>query len=143
MTWRDIFVAIPRAGQRPGTEPNEVDTSGTADVLLQVVLPIVLILAFFALQSARSFEHRIEEARQDAKTGEDYEKEKKELEKQQAAIDVQRRLAEERREENEQNAKAVEGARQQLDAQEAKLDEQVRQFAAWWSEISHREGSTR
>ncbi|HYO12480.1 MAG TPA: hypothetical protein VE685_04705, partial [Thermoanaerobaculia bacterium] len=61
MTWREILLARARQGHR--VEPAEADTSATAEVLLQVVLPIVLILAFFALQSARSFERRIEEAR--------------------------------------------------------------------------------
>lgn len=139
MTWRDFLVAIPRAGQGPGVEPNEADTSATADVLLQVVMPIVLILAFFALQSARSFEQRIEEARQGAEASKEYEEKKQELEEQQAALDAQRRLAEELRLANEQKARYVENARQQLDAQEAKLDAQVRQFAAWWSEISQTE----
>ncbi|HEX7181356.1 MAG TPA: hypothetical protein VF756_05895 [Thermoanaerobaculia bacterium] len=139
MTWQDIFVAIPRTGQNPDATPNEADTSATADVLLQVVLPIVLILAFFALQSARSFEHRIEEARQGAEASIEHEKKRKELEKQQAAIDAQRRLAEKLRKESEQKVKEVEDARQQLDAQEAKLNQQVRQFAAWWSEISQTE----
>lgn len=139
MTWQEIARARPQAGHDPGTEPAEADTSATADVLLQVVLPIVLILAFFALQSARNFEYRIEEARKGAEASEDYEKKQRELEKQQAAMDAQRRLAEEQRKESEQKAKEVEDAKQQLDGQEAKLDERVRQFAAWWSEISQTE----
>lgn len=130
MTWREIAQTGNRARHR--VQPAEADTSATADVLLQVVLPIVLILAFFVLQSARSFEHRIEQARKGADAHEKYAKKWKELKEKEKHVAA--RLAEIERKGGE-----IEEAAQKLGAQEEKLDEQVRELTAWWQGISDSE----
>lgn len=125
MTWRQIL----RAHQGHRVEPADAGTSATADVLLQVVLPIVLILAFFALQSAQSFEHRIKEARTGAEADKKLREKAAKLAEKEAALAAQ--LAK-----NEARAQAIDAAAEKLGAQEAELDEQVRELTEWWQGIS-------
>jgi hypothetical protein len=58
MTWQDLSMLGGRKGGRPADSSGQ---SSTADVLLQVILPIVLILAFFAFQSAQSFARKTQQ----------------------------------------------------------------------------------
>lgn len=51
------------AGQREEAYTDGADTRETADVLLQVVLPIVLILTYCVLQSARNYIAAVDEVR--------------------------------------------------------------------------------
>jgi len=75
MTWgnlKEAFKALPD-NYKYSSKFRSGDGTHTADILLQIVLPIVLILAFFAFTSVKSYETK-----------------KRELEEQQLALDKQK-----------------------------------------------------